>query len=210
MVPLPCGFYEASAAVVAPKLLGHWLVRRKGNDLLGGIIVEAEAYLADDPACHAFRGVTRRNQSMFGPPGHAYVYYIYGNHHCVNAVCRPAGIGEAVLIRAIEPLFGLEQISANRPGCKPLQLTNGPGKLCGAFEITRELDGANLCEMGSPLFIAQNPKHAETLRQWGPVEVSRRIGITKAADLPLRFFLGGNQHVSRRQKASARAVEKAP
>src|ERR1041385_6262327 len=103
---LPKSFYEPSAKVVAPLLLGHWLIRNTGAGPCGGIIVETEAYLTDDPACHAAPGPTPRNRVMFGAPGHGYVYLIYGYHFCVNAVCRPAGVGEAVLVRAIEPLFG--------------------------------------------------------------------------------------------------------
>src|SRR5262252_380275 len=103
--PLPESLYEPSAKAVAPQLLGHWLIRNMASGLCGGAIVETEAYLRDDPACHAARGLTRRNRVMFGVPGHGYVYLIYGYHFCVNAVCRPAGVGEAVLVRAIEPLF---------------------------------------------------------------------------------------------------------
>src|SRR5262245_24518684 len=112
--PLPRSFYEPSADVVAPQLLGHWLVRRFHNEICAGTIVETEAYLMDDPACHAFPGLTPRNRTMFGQPGHGYVYFIYGCHFCVNAVCRPSGIGEAVLIRAIEPFAGEEIFRKNR------------------------------------------------------------------------------------------------
>src|SRR3954447_6754955 len=103
---LPKSFYEPSAKIVAPLLLGHWLIRNTPEGPCGGPIVETEAYLSDDPACHGAPGPTPRNRVMFGPPGHGYVYLIYGYHFCVNAVCRPTGIAEAVLVRAIEPLFG--------------------------------------------------------------------------------------------------------
>src|SRR3954467_7607265 len=106
LTPLPKGFYEPSARVVAPLLLGHFLIRNTPMGPAGGPIVETEAYLIDDPACHGAPGPTPRNRVMFGPPGHGYVYLIYGYHFCINAVCRPAGIAEAVLVRAIEPLFG--------------------------------------------------------------------------------------------------------
>jgi DNA-3-methyladenine glycosylase len=106
LVPLPREFYLPSAQVVAPRLLGKLLIRRLPEGLCAGVIVETEAYLCADPACHAVNGQTLRNAVMFGPPGHAYVYFIYGCHYCVNAVCHPVGSGEAVLIRAIQPLAG--------------------------------------------------------------------------------------------------------
>ena len=116
MTPLPSAFFVPSAGIVAPRLLGHFLLRRTPDDSwAGGAIVETEAYLADDPACHGFRGETARNRSMFGPPGRAYVYFIYGNYFCCNAVCAAPGVGEAVLIRAIEPTFGVEWMQQNRP-----------------------------------------------------------------------------------------------
>src|SRR6185503_12814982 len=157
LVPIPRAFYEPSAEIVAPRLLGHWLVRRTEDGLSGGLIVETEAYLADDPACHAFQRETVRNRAMFGPPGHGYVYFIYGNHWCFNAVCRPRGLAEAVLIRAIEPDFGREQMRRRRIGVKEAQWTNGPGKLCAALDIDRAVDGLDLCDSQSPLYIAGHP-----------------------------------------------------
>src|SRR5437773_3550365 len=153
---LPESFYEPSAKVVAPQLLGHWLIRNTASGPAGGAIVETEAYLADDPACHGAPGPTNRNRVMFGAPGHGYVYLIYGYHFCVNAVCRPAGVAEAVLIRAVEPKWGEEILSKNRPITERRALTNGPAKLCQAMNIDRGLDGINLCDAQSALFIAQN------------------------------------------------------
>ena len=141
--PLPRTFYEPSAQVVAPQLLGHWLVRNTPAGPAGGPIVEVEAYLRDDPASHGALGPTPRNRVMFGPPGHSYVYLIYGLHYCVNAVCHSEGVAEAVLIRAIEPAFGEDLMRAQRPAGKNINLTNGPAKSCKALAITRELDGVD-------------------------------------------------------------------
>jgi DNA-3-methyladenine glycosylase len=196
--PLPRSFFEPTADVVAPRLLGHWLVRRTPRGLCGGVIVETEAYLQNDPSCHAFNGETPRNRAMYGPPGHAYVYFIYGNHHCVNAVCQPAGRGEAVLIRAIEPALGEELMRVLRPVRSLHELTNGPGKLCAALAIDRSLDGVDLCDAASLLFIVENPDRKELVARLGHVTTSTRIGISRAADLPLRFCLAGSGFVSRR------------
>jgi DNA-3-methyladenine glycosylase len=196
--PLPRAFYEPSAEVVAPKLLGHFLIRNTPDGPCGGAIVETEAYLVGDAACHGAPGLTKRNRVMFGHPGHAYVYLIYGFHFCVNAVCRPAGIAEALLIRAVEPTFGGELMAAHRPVSKPRELTSGPGKLCQAMNITRQLDGVDLCNAQSELFIAENPQLKKFWKEKGPFVTTTRIGITKAAALPLRFYLAGSEFVSRR------------
>ena len=196
--PLPRSFYEPSAKVVAPELLGHWLVRNTPSGLCGGPIVETEAYLLGDPACHAARGMTRRNRVMFGEPGRAYVYFIYGNHYCVNAVCLPAGQAEAVLIRAVEAKVGQEIMRQRRATVQLHALTNGPGKLCQALDIGRDLDGNDLCNAQSPLFIAKNPSARTFRSQFGPMITTTRIGITQAAALPLRFYLDGSPFVSRR------------
>ena len=195
--PLPRDFYEPSADIVAGRLLGHWLVRNTPAGPAGGPIVETEAYLCDDPACHAAPGLTPRNRVMFGPPGHAYVYFIYGNHYCVNAVCRPAGIAEALLIRAIEAEWNPAFMRRQRPVRDVRQLTNGPAKLCQALAIDRKLDGVDLCDSAGPLFIARAPGLAPFLRERGPVVTTTRIGITKAAHLPLRFYLAASPYVSR-------------
>jgi DNA-3-methyladenine glycosylase len=199
-VALPRRFYEPSAKAVAPALLGHLLLRKTPEGWCGGVIVEAEAYLRNDAAAHSFRGETPRNRIMFGPPGYAYVYFIYGNHWCFNTVCRQKGIAEAVLVRAIEPTVGLEWMQGRRPLLNPLQLTNGPGKLCAAMHIDSSLEGADLCDVKSAVFIARNPNRRTFLNRNGPIITGVRIGITKAASLPLRFYLGANQYVSRRIK----------
>lgn len=196
--PLPQAFYEPSAEIVAAKLLGHWLIRNTPRGLCGGLIVETEAYVTGDAACHAFNGQTNRNRVMWGPPGHCYVYFIYGNHWCVNVVCRPAGTAEAVLIRAVEPALGLDLMNEWRPVKEARQLTNGPGKLCAAMRIDRSVDGVDLCDADSPLFIAANKSVKAFARKNGPVVVATRVGITRAAELPLRFYLEGSRFVSRR------------
>ncbi len=201
--PLPRSFYQPSSVVVAPRLLGHWLIRNSPDGPCGGPIVEVEAYHEDDPASHAFGGETARNRVMYGPPGRAYVYLIYGFHFCVNAVCRLAGRAEAVLIRAIEAEVGLDVMHRNRKAATTIALTNGPGKLCAALAIDRNLDGVDLCDASSPLFIAKNPHWTRFRRQRCPVAVSTRIGLTKAASYPLRFYLGGSPFISRPHRANA-------
>jgi DNA-3-methyladenine glycosylase len=203
MVPLSRSFYEPSAAKVAPLLLGHWLIHNLPDGPCGGPIVETEAYLEGDPASHGYGGQRVRNRPMYGLPGYAYVYLIYGFHFCVNAVCKPAGFPEAVLIRAIETEFGVETMRQNRPAATHFGLTNGPGKLCSALAIDRKLDSVDLCDATSPLFIAKNPNVAQFRREHGPIVVSTRIGITKAAELPLRFCLEGSQFISRPARAAA-------
>jgi DNA-3-methyladenine glycosylase len=196
--PLPRTFYNPSAREVAPCLLGHWLIRQTERGLCGGRIVETEAYLKDDPACHGAPGLTARNRVMFGPPGHGYVYLIYGYHFCVNAVCQPAGTPEAVLIRALEADIGLEFMEENRPVSRTYHLTNGPAKLCQAMQIERVLDGVDLCDRTAPLFIARNPAVTEFREERGRLITTTRVGITRAAELPLRFYLAGSRFVSKR------------
>jgi len=199
--PLPRAFYEPSAEPVAPRLLGHWLIRNTPEGPCGGPIVETEAYLRDDPACHGARGLTQRNRVMFGPPGHGYVYLIYGMHFCVNTVCCQPGIAEAVLIRAIEPEWGVEWMRRRRHVPKATELTNGPAKLCAALDIRRELDGVDLCDLGSPLFVARNPTAGRFRKARGPLVTTTRIGLTQAAQFPLRFYLGGSGFVSKPARA---------
>ena len=174
-------------------------------------IVETEAYLVGDPACHGAPGPTARNRVMFGAPGHGYVYLIYGNHYCMNAVCRPAGVAEAVLIRAVEATVGEELMRQRRPVDAARDLTNGPAKLCLAMEIDRSLDGVDLCDASSPLFIARNPALSRFRKEWGPMVTTTRIGLTKAAHLPLRFYLEGSAFVSQAKtsaSATARLIER--
>jgi DNA-3-methyladenine glycosylase len=162
-----------------------------------GRIVEVEAYLGPhDPACHAAVGLTARNRQLHGPPGTAYVYRIYGLHWCVNAVTQAAGIGSAVLIRALVPLDGIAAMRARRPDVPDHSLANGPGKLCQALGIDGSLDGAPLDragrDTGPTLVVRAGPVVRDR-----DVIVTPRIGITQAADWPLRFLVAGERHVSR-------------
>jgi DNA-3-methyladenine glycosylase len=189
---LPLAFYARDPAVVARELIGKRLLRRTGEGLAAGWIVETEAYLScDDPACHAARGKTRRNASMFGPPGGAYVYAIH-SRWCFNVVTEREGTPSAVLIRAIEPMLGHEVMSARRRGAKPHELARGPGRLCAALAIDRALDGHDLT-LGESLWIDESEGHR---RSW-TVAASPRIGISSARDLLLRFFAADNRYVSR-------------
>ncbi len=197
-VPLPREFYLQPTTLVAQKLLGHFLLRRIGNELCGGVIVETEAYLSDDPSCHAYVRKSPRNQSMFGDAGRAYVYQIYGAHFCFNAVCQSEGTAEAVLVRAIEPMFGISTMQTLRSAKTLRALTNGPAKFCAALNINRVLDATDICDSSSPLLVAENPQRDDIIRALSPIVTTTRIGISKAVDWPLRFYLGGSDYVSRR------------
>jgi DNA-3-methyladenine glycosylase len=207
---LPRRFYEPSAKVVAPALLGHWLIRNTPSGPCGGPIVETEAYLVGDPACHGAPGPTARNRVMFGKPGHGYVYLIYGNYFCMNVVCQPPGVAEVVLIRAVEAALGEEAMLERRPVAAPRDLTNGPGKLCLAMDIDRGLDGVDLCDERSPLFVARNPEVRNFRKERGPVVTTTRVGLTKAAHLPLRFYLEGSGFVSKCQSSPGPQAARQP
>ncbi|MBI5383139.1 MAG: DNA-3-methyladenine glycosylase [Verrucomicrobia bacterium] len=208
--PLPASFYEPSAERVAPQLLGHFLVRRTPDGLAGGVIVETEGYLADDPSCHGFRRETARNHSMYGPPGRAYVYFIYGNYYCFNAVCCRAGVAEAVLLRAVEPAFGEGWMRANRPVPNARDLTSGPAKFCLALDIGRTFDGVDLCSADSAVFIGRNPEVAAIRRRRGPVITTTRVGLSVAEHWPLRFYLAGSEFVSKRDRRAEAAAKRSP
>jgi DNA-3-methyladenine glycosylase len=196
--PLPPHFYARDPRIVSRELLGKVLVRREGRNLLAARIVEVEAYLGlNDPAAHSAAGRTLRNAVLFGPPGHSYVYFIYGNHYCFNVSCLPDGEAGGVLFRALEPLFGIEQMARCRGiavnGTRDLRkLTSGPGRLAEAFGITRQRDNdKDLTSPQSDLFIADDGYSRPR------VQITARIGITKAAERPLRFLISGNEFVSR-------------
>jgi DNA-3-methyladenine glycosylase len=188
---LPREFYLQDTLCVAKSLLGKMLVRRTEHGILAGRIVETEAYLRDDPACHASRGKTPRNATMFGEPGHAYVYFTYGMYHCVNTVTAPEGVGEGVLIRAVEPVEGIETMSKNRSVLDKKNLTSGPGKLCMAFGLDRRHNGLDLTS--SSLMVVEG----EEVSPQDIVETTR-IGIRLAADAPWRFYVKNSPYVSRR------------
>lgn len=181
-------FYSRNAIDVARACLGKILIHGK----TAGRIVETEAYLGvGDLAAHAARGVTPRTEVIFGPPGHAYVYFIYGMHECLNFVCEPEGHAGCVLIRALEPLAGLDIMQRRRVKArKPEDLASGPGRLTQALGITRRLNGSSLID-GTLTVRRMNDEP--------PIEikVGPRIGITKNADWPLRFTIAGNRFVSR-------------
>jgi DNA-3-methyladenine glycosylase len=208
--PLPRRFYEPSAKVVARALLGHWLIRQTASGPCGGPIVETEAYLVGDPACHGAPGPTARNRVMFGSPGHGYIYLIYGYHFCMNAVCQPAGVAEAVLIRAVEAARGEGFMRKRRLVEATRELTNGPAKLCQALDIDRDLDGVDLCDAKSPLFIARNPAAEKFQREYGPIVTTTRIGLTRAVGLPLRFYLEGSPSASQRNSTARGARNSDP
>lgn len=188
---LPPSFYSRKAPLVAKELLGKILFHRVGSILLAGKIVEAEAYLGSaDPCSHAFRGPTPRCSVMFGKPGHAYVYFIYGNHYCFNVVAHEEkGDAGAVLIRAVEPLVGIPEMIKRRKTENLKNLTNGPGKLTQALAITRKQNGADLSQGNFSIFDGGFPS--------GPLTESPRVGISKAMEKLYRFSVTGNPFVSR-------------
>lgn len=197
-------FFDRPADEVAPELLG--LIVRCGG--AAARVVEVEAYAPDDPASHSFIGVRPRNRVMFGPPGHLYVYRSYGVHWCANVVCQPAGVGAAVLLRAGEPIGGLELMRRRRPAASiDRLLCSGPGRLCAALGITGADDGADLCRPDSSpgLFVPAGLSAADDATAWMPARrrQTTRIGITKAADVPWRWLEHGNRHVSRPASSGA-------
>lgn len=178
------------APLLAPKLLGLELGTSLGGET-SGLIVEVEAYTQDDPASHAFRGISQRNKAMFLPGGHLYVYLIYGIHHCVNIVAGPEGQGEAVLIRALEPVKGIELMKKRRATQNERLLTRGPGNLCQALGIDRKLQGVPILGEGETWLRAGIRPTADT------VQFSSRIGISVAKERQWRFFIKENPFVSR-------------
>ena len=184
---MPRLFYARPAQEVARGLLGKVLV----HGPTAGVIVETEAYLGgDDLAAHTARGITDRTRVIFGPPGHAYVYFIYGMYECLNLVAEAVGQPGCVLIRALEPIAGIDLMQHRRPAArKPEQLANGPGKLTLAMAITRRHNGADVTRGA---LVVREPRAAAAF----DIAITNRIGITKCVDLPLRFLIAGNRFVS--------------
>jgi DNA-3-methyladenine glycosylase len=193
-------FFGRDTVEVAVGLLGKFLVRVKGHHRMVGWIVEVEAYRGrDDPASHAFRGLTPRNAPMFGEPGHAYVYFTYGNHYCLNVTTQSEGTPGAVLIRAVEPVEGLEMMRRLRQNVPDSELTNGPGKLTKAFAIDKAQNKLDITRRG-PLFFTSGED--DDFEIWS----STRIGIRSGLDRLWRFYVKGNPYVSKARALKERRI----
>jgi DNA-3-methyladenine glycosylase len=193
---LPPSFYERPVLEVAQELVGC-VVEHEG---CAGVIVETEAYHQSEPACHAYVGLTARTSVLYGEPGTAYVYRSYGIHALLNAVCEPREVGAAVLIRALEPIEGVELMRERRGAAQDVDLCNGPGKLTQALSIDLDLNDSSLVE-GPILVHPREPGWEDPALIAGP-----RVGITKAAELPWRFCAAGSRHVSRPWPPGLRAT----
>ena len=185
-------FYDRDTEIVAREMLGTILECRTERGVASGIIVETEAYVGEeDPACHAAAGRTRRTEPLYGRPGLSYVYFIYGVHWCFNAVTRAEGLPSAVLVRALQPVAGIEMMKERRgPKINSVNLTNGPGKLCAALGIDGSMNGLTL--QRGPLVIREGESVPPS-----QIVTATRIGITRAAEWPLRYYIAGNEWVSR-------------
>lgn len=199
--PLDHEFYDRDPRDVAVDLLGCFLVHEAPDGVASGVIVETEAYRPEDPACHAYRGPTMRNRTMFGGAGLAYVYRSYGMHNLLNVVCEEEGTGSAVLIRALRPLDGLE-LMAERRG-RTTHLCTGPGRLTQALGIDMDHDGHDLTGGALAIYLGRPPD--------GEVVATTRIGISRSVDLPWRYLVAGERNVSARpQSIAARGLGRSP
>ncbi len=190
-------FFQQKATIVAQEILGAYLHRVFDGRELIGKIVETEAYCVDDEACHAYRGKTPRNAVMFGEGGFSYVYFTYGMHHCFNITANMEGLAEAVLVRAVEPVKGIETMRKMRPkAIHDRDLTNGPGKVCQAMSLSRKENGIDLIESES-LFLTRGESPIST----NHIAVSTRIGINVAQEHLWRFYITGNEYISRTKPA---------
>ena len=204
VIPLKADFFNRDPRQVARALLGKLLVRKTPSGILAGRIVETEAYLGQgDEAAHAAAGKTARNSVLFGPPGHAYVYFIYGNHYCLNVSCLPDGVPGGVLFRALEPVAGIEQMAKARDielakESDLKKISSGPGRLSEALGVTRARDnGKSLVSARSDLRIVDDGYRVRR------VAITPRIGIVKSAEQPLRYFIAGNPFVSARSSSAS-------
>ena len=190
---LPRSFYDRDTEIVAREMLGAVLECRSDRGVTSGVIVETEAYVGEhDPACHAAAGRTRRTEPLYGRPGLSYVYFIYGVHWCFNAVTRAEGLPSAVLVRAVEPVEGVDLMRERRgPKIHGVNLANGPGKLCAALGIDGKMNGVSL--QRGPLVVREGISIDDD-----QIVTTERIGITKAADWPLRYYIKGNPYISRK------------
>jgi DNA-3-methyladenine glycosylase len=194
----PRSFYLRHSPLVAKEILGAYLHRIINGIELIGKIVETEAYGVGDAACHAFRGKTSRNAIMFDEGGFSYIYFTYGMHFCFNISTNVAGIAEAVLIRAVEPIAGIEQMRSMRPKAHiDRELTSGPGRLCQAFGLTREQNAMDLVESDELFITRGKPDDRSSGVSANLIGVSTRIGINVAQEFPWRFFIKENEYVSR-------------
>ncbi len=194
MKKLPRSFYSRNTITIAKALLGKTIVRRIGRIFISGMIVETEAYLHDDPASHSFRGVTERTKVMFGEAGHLYIYFTYGMHYCANVVTNKEGIGEAVLIRAVEPIEGIKVMMERRSKKNEVlqnNLTNGPAKFAQAFGLTTEHSGIDLT--ADEIFVVEGRTISRS-----EIITGTRIGISSAQDELLRFYLKDTPWVSKK------------
>jgi len=198
--PLKKPFFHQGTLLLARNLLGKYLISKKDIIPLVGKIVETEAYLQNgDPACHAYKGKTKRNEIMFGPPGHLYIYFTYGMHFCMNLVTEPENTAGAVLIRAVEPREGINEMVHNRlirSGLKKIDnfnVANGPAKLCQAFNLSTMENGLKLSPDGIYIGYKINENDIDEKE----IEISPRIGISTGKDLPWRFFIKNNPFVSK-------------
>ncbi|MEM4271737.1 MAG: DNA-3-methyladenine glycosylase [Candidatus Pacearchaeota archaeon] len=191
MKPISERFFKRSTIEIAKALLGCYLVNETSEGMVIGKIVETEAYLSNDPASHSSRGMTRRNETMFGAPGKAYVYFTYGMYHCFNVVTAPEGIGEAVLIRALEPIEGVDIMKKRRKKERIKELCSGPAKLAIAMGIDKKHNGISLIDGKLKILEGKKANEKEIIK-------TTRIGISEGKNLPYRFYLKNSDFVSKK------------
>jgi DNA-3-methyladenine glycosylase len=196
-------FFNRDTRIVAKSLLGAYLKHETAAGVMGGMIVETEAYLFSEPGCHAFRGVTNRNRVMFGDPGHTYTYFTYGNHWMLNIVTEKEGRGCCVLLRALEPVEGIEKMRNLRlKAKKDIDLANGPGKLTQALMVGKEQYGLDVLDSELTVLVPEKSYRKNVITAYGGIVTTTRIGISIAEDLDYRFYLANHPCVSVRAKTA--------